>query len=161
VSHAHYHVEPRYTAGSGAMVPEAIARRVAAGEKSAVEYVLKGYEGEKAQALAERLGLRGIAEERIETGSGKSHGWKVHDLCTGERFFRLCREALLRLGWRQYPDLAGWERELVDRDPPAGFDDCKRDYRQAYYKFQAPMHAGLPVGWQITVYRPEPLENGT
>ena len=150
----HYHVDPRYTGGSGAMVDEATARRVAEEEKRSIEYVLKGYEGEKNKALAERLGLRGIAEVRVEKGSGRKQGWEVLDLCTGERFFRLGAEALRSLGWRHYADLLGWERQLVDQDPPADFDDHKRDYRKAYYKFETGMVSGYP-GWKITVYRPD------
>jgi len=153
----HYNVEPRYTPGSPAMVDEATARRVAEEEKQSIEYVLQGYEGEKNKALAERLGLRGIAEVRVEKGSGKKHGWDVLDLCTGERFFRLTGEALRSLGWRHYADLLGWERKLVDQDPPADFDDHKRDYRQAHYKFEARWASGYPTGWKITVYRPEAM----
>ena len=148
---SHYNVAPRYTPGSPAMVDEATAVRVAAEEKESIEYVLQGYEGEESRLRAVRLGLRGVAEHVTERGSGKRLGWLVVDLCTGERFFRLCYTARRSLGWRAYTDLAGYERDLVVRQPPTDIED----YKKADYRFEPVMHAGLPTGWKIAVYRPE------
>ena len=80
----HFNVAPRYTCGSPAQVPQALALRVAAQEKEAYERSLTGIYGEADQALAEQKGLAGIAEERLETAKG----WQVRDLCTGEVFLR-------------------------------------------------------------------------
>jgi hypothetical protein len=148
----HYHVAPRYTGGSPAMVDEATAERVAKQEKQSIEYVLQGVEGETNKARAERLGLRGIAECRVEQGAGKKLGWAVLDLCTGERFFRLCTESLRKLGWRRYDDLTQSERAIVDGSPPSDIED----YKSAHYKFEMPERAERP-GWKVVVYRPQPL----
>lgn len=150
----HYNVAPRYTPGSPALVDEATARRVASEEQDALHYILQGFEGPDAKRRAQHLGLRGVAEARRERGSGKKQGWEIEDLCTGERFFRLCAESLRKLGWREYNDLTQWERALVDKDPPLDVED----YRKAHYKLAPDMGpAGLP-GWKITVYRPSTIE---
>jgi len=153
MSNYHYNVAPRYTPGSPAMVDAATAERVAASEKAHIGYILECYEGERAADRAKRLGLRGIAERRIEKGSGKKQGWEVLDLCTGERFFRLCSEALRKLGWRQYDDLETYERAIVDAEPPQDFED----YKKAMYKLDAPLTAGFPNGWKVRVYRPDKI----
>jgi hypothetical protein len=80
----HWNVAPRYTAGSPAMVPEHIARQVAKEEKEAYERLLTGIYGEADKATAEKLGLKGIVEERFET----KKGWDVTDVLTGEQFIR-------------------------------------------------------------------------
>lgn len=153
MGYGYYTVAPRYTCGSPALVPEVIAERVAKQEKDAYAYVLEGIEGEQRKALAERLGLRGIAEWKIEKGSGKKHGWEVLDLCTGERFFRLTPEALHKLGWRRYDELDGWERRLVDADPPKDLQDPTK----GFYKL-TPDRSGSIVGfgggYKVETYRP-------
>jgi len=81
---AYFHVAPRYTAGSPAMVPEDIARRVAVEETRFMRYVLDGMYGDAAAEQAFRVGLSGIVEQRTE----RRNGWEVVDLCTGLTFFR-------------------------------------------------------------------------
>ncbi len=147
----HYNVAPRYTAGSPAIVDARTAERVAAQEKNAIVSILESYEGERAAERARRLGLRGIVECRTERGSGKKLGWDIVDLCTEEHFFRLCAEALRKLGWRAYADLDEYERKLVDQSPPTDVEDPT----QAMYKVEPVLGAGFPTGWNIRVYRPE------
>lgn len=148
MAHGYCTVAPRYTCGSPAMVPGEIAERVAAQEKDAYAYILEGAEGEERRQRAEHLGLRGIAEYKVERGSGRKHGWDVLDLCTGERCFRLCPEALEKSGWRRYSDLQTHEQRLVDASPPTDIEDR----RSAWYKLEPKTS---PTGWDIQVYRPE------
>jgi hypothetical protein len=75
-----FHVRPRYTGGSPAMVREEIARHVAAQEKEAIEAYLEGFYGEENQARAEREGLHFIAYTMFE----KRNHWHVEDLITGQ-----------------------------------------------------------------------------
>lgn len=79
-----YSVHPRYTPGSGAMVDERTARRLAADEKEAYEYARIGCMGPDEKTKAEKLGLLGIAEFLVEG----SKTWTVTDLCTGEIYTR-------------------------------------------------------------------------
>jgi hypothetical protein len=66
------------------MVPERIARRVAAQELDAYEHALTGVYGVEERERAEREGLMGISELLVETRKG----WQVTDLCTGEKYVR-------------------------------------------------------------------------
>jgi hypothetical protein len=80
----YFNVVPRYTPGSPAIVPEDIANDVAIEESAAYERALNGVNGADAQARAERLGLRGISEQRTE----HAECWVIKDLITLERFVR-------------------------------------------------------------------------
>jgi hypothetical protein len=80
----YFNVVPRYTPGSPAIVPEDIANDVAIEESAAYERALSGVDGAEDQARAERLGLRGISEQRTEY----PECWVVKDLITLERFVR-------------------------------------------------------------------------
>lgn len=76
----YWNVAPRYTAGSPAMVSETIAQRVAKQEQDAIIAAKEGAFGEKAQEMAERLGLAGIVWSSLETRNGTV----ITDLLTGE-----------------------------------------------------------------------------
>jgi hypothetical protein len=76
---------PRYTPGSPGMVSEQQAYRVAYEERAAFEHCKTGVYGASLQARAQRLGLSGIAERRIEHGGG----WLVIDLVTGDEVLRV------------------------------------------------------------------------
>jgi hypothetical protein len=145
-------VAPRYTPGSPALVRATIALQVAREEVDAIEVALEGFWGEEQQARAKRLGLRGIVEEKRETGSGKKHGWDVIDLCTGERFFRLTPEALRKAGWRSYDDLTKWEQQLVAETPPPELEDPKKGYYKLAPAGRLPGSGG---GWKVEHYQPE------
>lgn len=80
----HFHVAPRYAAGSPAQVGEDIARRVADDELKFFEFIMEGMCGESGRQRAETLGLGGIVEQRREV----SGAWLVEDLITGLRFVR-------------------------------------------------------------------------
>lgn len=81
-----FNVRPRYTPGSPAQVSEKTARMVAHQEQTLGGYpaYIEGIYGEENKAKAQREGLAGIVEARIETRKG----WDVLDLITGERFLR-------------------------------------------------------------------------
>lgn len=148
----HSTVAPRYTPGSPALVDMTTALRVAAEEAEAIQAALDGAWGEEQKARAERLGLRGIAEDKREQGSGKKHGWDVLDLCTGERFFRLTTEALRKHGWRSYHDLEQWEQRLVDASPPPDLEDRTKGYYKLVPDGQLP---GFGAGYKAEHYVPE------
>ena len=80
----YFNVVPRYTPGSPAIVPEDIANYVAVEESAAYERALSGVHGAEDKARAERLGLRGISEQRAEYADC----WVIEDLITRERFVR-------------------------------------------------------------------------
>jgi hypothetical protein len=79
-----FHVRPRYSCGSPALVDRAIALRVVNDERRAIEADLKGYHGVPAQELAQRLGLANIVYHLREHRGG----WTVTDLLTGEQYRR-------------------------------------------------------------------------
>jgi hypothetical protein len=82
---SHYHVAPRFTPGSPAMVNEKIAKQVAKEELEAYEeHVDKERYGEQLREFAVKLGLRGIVEYRVET----KKGWEVTDLVVNDHFER-------------------------------------------------------------------------
>jgi len=83
----YFDVAPRYTGGSPAQVPQAIAERVAGEELDGFRMTLAGVYGEAAVARAQQLGVEGIAEERRERGDG----WEIRDLISDRRFFRIVR----------------------------------------------------------------------
>jgi hypothetical protein len=136
----HFNVAPRYSPGSPALVDEGIARKVAEDEKRFIEHALEGVWGEAQKARAEKLGLRGIVEYRVEKGSGKKLGWQVEDLCTGEKFFRLCSESLQKLGYKRFNELDWWAKQaLKDLD--------ESDQKNGWFM----------VGSTVTQYQPEKL----
>lgn len=103
---AFFHVAPRYTCGSPAMIDLAQACHIADGERNSYETHLTGVFGEHLKTFAEKKGLGGIAYARWEKG-GKV--WRL-DLLTGEEKIEPAR-----LSWaerekvrelRQWIDLA-------------------------------------------------------
>lgn len=84
----YFHVAPRYSPGSPAMVPERTALRVARDEAEGFEATLWGAYGEARQEEALKLGLEGVVEHRRE----RAGGWDVEDLLTG----RTCRREDIR-----------------------------------------------------------------
>lgn len=147
---SHCHVAPRYTPGSPALVSLEVAERTAREEREFIEHALGGVWGEERRAEAERLGLRGIAEVRVER---RDH-WEVRDLCTGARFRRLFPEKLRKLKFRTYADLRDWERRLVDGDPPQDMPDYRR---KGWFRVEVAPFRSFPTGHRITVYRPEDI----
>ena len=87
----HFRFHPRYTAGSpgnwfgGSRDNDRLFERLIGQEREAHARYLEGVYGEAAKAAAEAVGLRGIAETRMEAGRGKQRGWLIHDLITEER----------------------------------------------------------------------------
>lgn len=77
----YYYVAPRYTAGSPGFIGEQLALRVAHEEKTSYERTLTGIFGEDEKWRAEKLGLAGIVEQRIE----RKNGWDVLDILTREK----------------------------------------------------------------------------
>lgn len=151
-STGHFNVAPRFTPGSPALVNEETALRVALQERDSFPRCVEGIYGPTDKDKAERLGLRGIVEYRMERGSGKKHGWEVIDVCTGEKFFRLCDEALRKLGWRPYVELEPGERGLVDAEyAKADLPDHTRGHYKLTYDSKS------RTGIKITAYRPELL----
>lgn len=76
-----YHVAPRYTPGSPALVDVTTAMRVADEEKAAYEWLVNNPGAmPEDDAKAKKLGLKGIVEAR--------DGLKVLDVLTQERFWR-------------------------------------------------------------------------
>lgn len=82
-----YHVAPRYSGGSPAMVDYDTAARVAMEELRAYAEALEGPRAERERA--ERLGIAGIVESHLES----PQGWNVGDLLTGETSFRPFKES--------------------------------------------------------------------
>lgn len=84
---ASYHVAPRYTPGSPALVDEKTAMGVADDEKKCYERLIDpsyaGFEPQE-ESRAKTLGLDGIVEARSEYHDG----WKVLDVLTGKQFWR-------------------------------------------------------------------------
>lgn len=104
---SHYHLEPRYTCGSPALVPMGVCLKVAVQEFEAHKNNLTGVFGEEARRKAEIVGLKGIAYARWEKGA---QVWRL-DLLTGETFIEP-----ERLSWEEKDRL----REL--RHNKAWFD---------------------------------------
>lgn len=78
-----YHVAPRYTPGSPALVDESTATRVAREERGAYERIVSGRYYATAAEIehATRCGLAGIVEERHV----RARSVAFVDLITGER----------------------------------------------------------------------------
>jgi hypothetical protein len=125
----HCYVRPRYSCGSQAMVPDAIALQVAADERRDYEHARSGSYGEAQKKRAEVLGLRGVAYAMTEQGSGKNFRWLVGDLVTGERFRRHHdRDIVERLGFRPY-------RELPV-EATVNVTGRESDYDRTFWKFE-------------------------
>lgn len=80
----YFHVAPRYTPGSPAMVDLETADRVAKQELEAFRHAAEGIYGEHEQRKARGLGLCRIVEAR----NAIRIGWFVQDLITGHKFHR-------------------------------------------------------------------------
>lgn len=83
-----YHVAPRYTAGSPAMVNQAIAECVIAQERSCYQHALDGVYGPDAQHDAEAQGLAGIVWTTIEQRSALIRHDLMTDVVTQQRIGR-------------------------------------------------------------------------
>lgn len=140
-----YHVAPRYTGGSPALVSEFIAHRVAEQEKNGHEQALSGFWGDQQKLRAERLGLRGVAELREET----KKGWLIFDLCTEEHLLKLYDPE--KVGYRQFHDLDTGTQRALRAAPPPGIEELEREF----YKLDQAL-AGH-VTKDVQVYRPEVL----
>jgi hypothetical protein len=77
-----YHVAPRYTSGSPAMVDEATAFHVVRAEHDGYNRARSGMYGDEDQALAHTKGLRGIAYSTHES----YNTIHVFDLMTDEAY---------------------------------------------------------------------------
>lgn len=80
-----YHVKPRYSPGSPAMVDFGIAKRVAYDEASSRQRILTGFHGEAETKRAQEQGLEGIVYAMDE----RSDCWLVTDLITGRQWLRM------------------------------------------------------------------------
>lgn len=75
-----FHITPRYTTGSPAMVRADTATAIVRRESDAYNAMINGVEGLDRKEQAKQLGLSGIVEERWEF-EGRTH---FRDLITGE-----------------------------------------------------------------------------
>jgi hypothetical protein len=122
-----FHVRPRYTAGSPALVHGDIARKVAAEEKDAIEHALSGAWGEDEKKRAETLGLSGIAYVMFENGAGRKFRWHVWDLITDEETRRLHQNEIYRLGYTRFEHLPQTiQKRLVQ--PGCRYSDSDREF---------------------------------
>lgn len=142
-----YHVAPRYTPGSPALVSERIALSVAKSEKFSIHAALEGAWGDEQRLRAERLGLRGIAELREE----RKKGYLILDLCTGEYLYRLYDPGIEKAGYRRFFDLDPGEQRALKASPPPGVEDVEREW----YKIDFALGAHMTK--DVKVYRPEVL----
>lgn len=133
----YFHVYPRYSCGSPAMVDEATARRVAEQEIAIARDAMHGNQGPFAQQLAERWGLRGIVESTQECPRRK--GWTVHDLITDERYLRPYDEVLRKQGYVVWDELPEYVRETHANDKPP--ETSRR------WWFAASSNTSEPVPW--------------
>jgi hypothetical protein len=124
------HVHPRYSAGSGAMVPDWIALKVAREEREDYERVLSGVEGEESRKRAEVLGLRGIAVAMAEHGSGRKFRWLIYDLVTGECYRRHHDSEIPDLGFRHFRELPAQAQRAVN------LTGRESDYERTFWKFE-------------------------
>lgn len=126
---AQFHVRPRYTPGSPALVLDTVAMKVAVEEKAAYERALTGVMGEREKRKAEVLGLSGIAYAMYEKGSGKKFRWHVFDLITYEETRRLHETQLREQGYVKIGDLPEWARkEVCETGVESDYDRAWFDY---------------------------------
>lgn len=142
-----YHVKPRYSPGSPAMVSERIAFMVAEDEKRGHEAALSGAWGDTQKLRAEALGLRGVSEYREET----RRGWLIQDLCTGEHLLKLYEAGIEKAGFRRFFDLDGATQAALRREPPPGVEDVEEEW----YERGRALEVHLTK--EVKVYRPEVL----
>lgn len=121
---AFYNVEPRYSAGSPALVSLGEAAKLAVEEVQFHELHLSGVFGHTHRTRAEQLGLSGIVYARWEA---KGKVWRL-DLITGERFMEPKRlswdeqdRVLMLRNRKQYVGL--------DRDSQFELDELERRAR--------------------------------
>ena len=127
-----FHVRPRYSCGSPAMVSEAIALRVAEDEIRCHSQALEGAYGPMLKMRAEALGLSEISYTLTESGSGRNFRWLLHDLITGEHKLRLSDEELQRQGFTRFPNLSAYfQQKIVE---PGCY---VLDYDRNFYKVSA------------------------
>lgn len=119
-------VRPRYSCGSGAMVDDFTALRVAEEERADHQHALSGLYGEAQKRRAELLGLRGIAMAMAEHGSGKNFRWLIFDLVTGECYRRPDDLGIERLGFTPFRALS--ERVRAEVNKTGREDDYDRTY---------------------------------
>ena len=106
--HESFHVRPRYTPGSPAMVNPRLCRRVAEEERQAIQGHLEGVYGPAEVERAKRLGLHRIALHTVESKGGLT----VTDLLTSEQYRR---EGKYAAGQRVevWSDEHGWVPHIV------------------------------------------------
>ena len=121
-------VRPRYSAGSGAMVNDFIALKVAEEEKDDYEHCLDGSYGEAHKKRAALLGLRGIAVAMAESGSGKNFRWLIYDLITKECYRRPDDLGIERLGFAPYRSLTDRQRLEINKTGREG------DYDRTFWR---------------------------
>jgi hypothetical protein len=116
-------VRPRYSCGSGAMVNDHIALKVAEEEKADYLHCIEGVYGEAHKKRAETLGLRGIAVAMAESGKGKNFRWLIFDLVTGECYRRPDDLGIEQLGFSPYRALSERTRqEITKTGRPSDYD---------------------------------------
>lgn len=142
-----FHVRPRYTPGSPAMVHDNIAFKVAKEEADAIEAALEGAWGEDHKKRAETLGLDGIAYVMFEKGNGRQFRWHVWDLITNVETLRHHQNEIYRLGYSRYEHLPEGVKARI-RQPGC---HCP-DYDREFYKVD---ELGI-----ITQYKPEIVKVG-
>jgi hypothetical protein len=125
------YVRPRYSAGSPAMVSDAIAFQVAKDEKLDYEHALEGIYGEAQQKRAKILGLRGTAYlMAAKSGSGKNFRWLIYDLVTGEYFHRHHDLAIEKMGFTPFAQLDELSKQKINET------GRESDYDRTYWKFE-------------------------
>jgi hypothetical protein len=128
--HTVYHVAPRYTAGSPALVDFDTAKRVAKEEQSLYTNNLAGRYGEEDAEIAKRLGLDGIVEEQVIY----SHQIKFRDFITE-------RTGTIKDGVRTY------------NDAPMTGVAVKPDFRtQIYFRMESIFQYDDSLGRYAPVY---------
>lgn len=135
-----FHVAPRYSGGSPALVNEKTALRVAAQEKESYEHALDGTYGEAQMWRARVLGLAGIAYAAFEKGAGRKFRWHRWDLITSTYTIHLHEADLHDQGFVAFNQLPAWSRKDHPHAP------YEADVRHLYYRL---------VGGHIEIYAPE------
>jgi hypothetical protein len=130
------------------MVDERTARRLAESEQDSYEAALEGIYGAEAQARAEVLGVRGVAEAVHETRKG----WEVEDLITGECYLRPFDEKMRKAGWLKLGELEDWAQDRVRSELPQIARSADRTIRDApTWWFKSPR----PWDSEIELWTPE------
>lgn len=103
-----FHVAPRYTAGSPALVDEVTARQVAAEEQRAYERYLTGAYGVEERTTAETKGVERIAYATEDKGNVRY----ITDLISGRRFRMNMRKTTAWYRWSEGTVEPGIEVEM-------------------------------------------------